>query len=544
MENKKNKSIVGGLLVVLVVILAVIIFDVKVMMDKESVQPAVATVDTTLIGESIVVRRATAEGNKMTNAYVSVPYTRDSSDYAFMNVALDLNKDGVIAPYAAGEETQEEWIIQNMPARILAAEGNSFSFQLYDETVEERNDFPLSAMLTAKTVEKWTGEPTKPSAATRINVAAVEQDEVRPRFSPALDGLGSGGFPADLFAANYAFARESEIPDAPPANYRGRELSGAEDGTGAGAEGAGGAAAPSFNQFHSGLPDKLQGRNECVPTSVANSIMWMKDEYNFNDLNLNMDQIIAELKTDFHWTADNGVNVPRYFLAGKRAFTTRHSLPIVTHQVGGRFDTGIVAKIAEELKKGQDVEIDMEYGLYDSPTSYRRVGGHMVTVVGAWTAGESQFLDMHDPLSPGPGTLDIYKIDGTRVVNYRYQGRTVTYIRFAIAESPLPHEAEETVVDPDGGDTAVTPETGGTAAAPEPSPEPKEKIKVISIPQGYVTVDQIKKYTPAECPACDADHWHAIAGTVKTVDGKTVTDPFSNCGLGKTSEHPVMEIEK
>jgi len=90
----------------------------------------------------------------------------------------------------------------------------------------------------------------------------------------------------------------------------------------------------------------------------------------------------------------------------------------------------------------------------------------------------------------------------------------------------------------------------GPGKAPEePEPEstppakPMKKISVISYGGSYITVDQLTQYTAAQCKCCDAPHWHAKNGTVTTIDGKKVTDPYANCGLGKVSEHPVTTIE-
>ena len=65
----------------------------------------------------------------------------------------------------------------------------------------------------------------------------------------------------------------------------------------------------------------------------------------------------------------------------------------------------------------------------------KRIAGHMVTVVGAQDVAGVKYLDIHD--SASPTFLDIYKINGTQVVDYRYQApvSNTTIIRFAFAES-------------------------------------------------------------------------------------------------------------
>jgi hypothetical protein len=384
---------------------------------------------------------------------------------------VDLNQDGSFEAYETDAGTQEEWIVHNMGARILRDEANNFSVLLPDTAIEERGELTMRVVLSSDELNNWDGGLDAGGKSREYTIAEIGAEDYAPLYSPDPTGVRSGGFPFDILGGS---ALAADAPDTPPVGADeplvddGDEVSGADtdgsEGSGT-AEGRSGAPA-SFNEFHGGVPDINQGTNECVPTSTANSLLWLANEYGFGD---KMPEgggaaVIAELKNDFNWTA-NGVDVQQHYLNGKRAFLSRHNIPIVTHQVGGKFDTGIVAKIAEELEKGQDVEIDMEYGRYAADGSYRRVGGHMVTVVGAWTAGNNQYLDIHDPVSTGPGTLDIYKIDGTRVENYRYQGTAVTYIRYAIAESPI-EEPSPSPTDTPIDEATPTPE--------EPSPEPTE----------------------------------------------------------------------
>ncbi len=100
---------------------------------------------------------------------------------------------------------------------------------------------------------------------------------------------------------------------------------------------------------------------------------------------------------------------------------------------------------------------------------------------------------------------------------------------------------EEPMSDPE-------PEDSGSDEPEEPASPPvveapKKKISVVSISGSYVPVEQLKKYSAAECPCCGEDHWHAKNGTVRSIAGKVITDPYSDCGLGKLSEHPIIQIE-
>lgn len=73
------------------------------------------------------------------------------------------------------------------------------------------------------------------------------------------------------------------------------------------------------------------------------------------------------------------------------------------------------------------------------------------------------------------------------------------------------------------------------------SPPQEETISVIQWMDYYIPIDQLF-IVPGHEPYCSEDHWHT-EGIVVTVQGGTTGDPDpQNCGFGKVSEVPVMEI--
>src|SRR3990167_1526131 len=220
-----------------------------------------------------------------------------------------------------------------------------------------------------------------------------------------------------------------------------------------------------FDVFHDGdMPDITQAKNECVPTSTANSLLWLAQKNKFSDkMPKTGAEIISELKTDLKWSA-TGVKVEEDYLTGKQAFIERHKLPLATHLVGSKaFDLNIVAKIAQELRKGQDVEIHLVYFQEKADGSWQQSGAHMVTAVGARGARDGQqTIEIHDPLSPGPSKLDIYKVNGSNVKDYKYG--TMTYIKQAYAESPVTPPA--TPPDDSSTPTNATPPTINSTVTP------------------------------------------------------------------------------
>src|SRR3990167_3222355 len=423
-------------------------------------------VDAKIIGKEATIKRVVFGDEKTENAYLSLPYTADSQKYLYANVMVDFNKDGKFASYQTGGKTQEEWVTQNMNTRVFKNEGVSFDFKLVDLDVETRQDFPIKVVLTKNQLKNWNGKEKRGSAYQTLTVKSIEKDDVSILYSPHPDR--DGGLPSS-FLNGIVFAQDEEIPNRPPVTD---ELSSGKEGT----EAAIGLTDPQptetktkektietlgreFNVFHSGVPDITQGENECAIMSTANSLLWLAKENKFTEkMPKSQDELVSELKTDLKWDKD-GVDTKQNYLTGKKAFTARHEISMETHMVNVmEYDVNIVAKIAQELKKGQDVEISLAYWNEKADGTWEKTGGHMVTAVGATGDSDgSQILDIHDPLSPGPSKLDRYKVKGTRVIDYKYGANQVTYIRAAIAESP-------TIPPP-----TVTPSDSSTPTTPTPT---------------------------------------------------------------------------
>jgi hypothetical protein len=92
-------------------------------------------------------------------------------------------------------------------------------------------------------------------------------------------------------------------------------------------------------------------------------------------------------------------------------------------------------------------------------------------------------------------------------------------------------------------DTPPGPQDQPQQPAPEPV-KPKKKITVIAYENTYIPYDQLRAYDTDGCECCDEPHYHARNGvSVTTLDGRTIPDPFKDCGFGKVSEKPVIQIE-
>lgn len=429
-------------------------------------------VDAKIISNTATMKRVAFGSEKTENAYVSLRYNADSQKYLYINIVIDFNKDGKIARYDQSGKTQEEWVVRNMDTKIFANEGGNYDIKLTDLNVDDQKDFPAQVILTKKPIKDWQGKKLRGSAYQTLSIPAIEVDDISTRFSTHPEGKGGSGFVESLFTP--VFAQDEQIPNIPPQDS---ESDAAKTGEVQGQANQNKAkektietVSKEFDVFNGDVPDITQGLNECGPTSVANSMKWLAKKNNFKDkLPISDKELIEEFKDDMKWDVNIGV-LDENFIPGKKTFTSQHGIPIETHLVAAKdYDVNIMSKIAQELRKGQDVEIAVEYWEKQADGKWKVVGGHWMTAVGATGTRDSQTIFVHDPASPGPSLLDIYKVNGTRIIDYRYQGEAVTYIQYAVAESPI--TPPPPITPPDDSTPTNTP-INATTNTPSPLRDP------------------------------------------------------------------------
>lgn len=512
--------------------------------------------DLTLIAKVSASRIAYA-GAPTRAASLDVAFTRKDDAYPVANVAIDLNQDGKIAPYAVTGGTQEEWVVRN--ARAKAIEGsNAFTFELVDADVATRNNFRVVAMLTGKPVQDWNGKVHAKSAALETTLASFAVEDFGDLFTADPQNGGSGGIvgtfdvpPQDAETPAISAPREKFTVAHPETFMVDASASGGDvpDAAAVGAVPAADAppaAGSDFEVFQPGVPDRFQGHNECVPSSISNGLTWLSQRYGFEDkMPPSQEDTLEELKPLLHWRSETGANMRDDVLPAKVAFTERHGLPIVSHRIGDNFDPDIVRKIAVELRKGQAVEIALGYYTWNGTTrAWERHGGHMVSGVGAFGMNGKTYLGLHDPLSPESGALDMYNVDGSKIYDYRYRGDTSVFIEWAYAQSPtdawVKDHPPSTSLDASGLETRNLQDVWF--------------VPMLRIGTAWYPVRQFHEFTGQECDR--QEHWHANTGTAwglefrnhgnyfETNPERVVarsapvtqwTDP-EGCGAGKTSE--------
>lgn len=378
-----------------------------------------------LVGGDVTVSAILYLGEPAGAASVSIPFTEEVEETKIINVVLDLNGDGVWAAYLIDGSQQEEWIVQNMPAKVSVIEPDSFTFEVVDPDILSRTSMRGRAILTSGMISEetvWDGTvPASALASKSFIVAGISTEDFGSLFTADSEALGGGATSGEgvLVASSPSLMASS---------------------TTASAQTSAGVAVDFCPKDRRNMPDITQKHNECVPTATANSLLWLAEKVGFQDkMPKTRLDLINELKGDLGWTeygtrtaipVDNPTG--NAYLEGKGKFLTRRNISIETHQVGGRYDANPFESILAEMQKGQDVEIDMEF--LDRRTGERK-SGHMMTAVCAQVAGGKKRIGFHDPYSPGPST-DWYELNGTKIEKYRYQKISDTHIRFVFAESP------------------------------------------------------------------------------------------------------------
>ncbi len=188
--------------------------------------------------------------------------------------------------------------------------------------------------------------------------------------------------------------------------------------------------------YRKGVPDVAQGPNECAPTSAANSLTWMEQEYPEIDIGLSTEEIRDILKDGEHMMTDPKTGTSDAdVLSGKDAFAAQFGLPIETKAIpGGVGNAPGLEELFEALEDGSDVELSVVW----LDEEGKPAGGHWVTVVGMVEVEGQYGVWINDP-DDGQKQAQFHwidqKADGTTALR-GYGG--AHYIDLTIAESVVP----------------------------------------------------------------------------------------------------------
>jgi uncharacterized protein YihD (DUF1040 family) len=152
------------------------------------------------------------------------------------------------------------------------------------------------------------------------------------------------------------------------------------------------------------MPDIAQKKNECGPTSTANSLRWLAKEHGFDDkLPKKNDDLIKDLMkamTDSNDRPFSGLRDDQ-LRDGKIKYAEEKGLPIIVK--GGMNDPNASGgKAFDFIKSEYDAKEDIEF-LIKWPGV--NTGSHWVTVVGYAIDGDRLFLIVNDPDDGKTGTV-------------------------------------------------------------------------------------------------------------------------------------------
>ncbi|MBX3273646.1 MAG: hypothetical protein KF729_25505 [Sandaracinaceae bacterium] len=414
---------------------------------------------------------------------VTVPVT--ASEVRLLNVVVDLDGSGTIAPYAVPDGTQEEWVVRNLPVAPGAT-----SVTAHFELLDPARDREVELHATYDTAPRDAAPGLTSDGGTALHRRLVMTTVMRPALADPADGYvgqGAGGDP------NEAWTRETPGDvDVPGGLYR------------------------------AGLPHVPQAVNSCVLHSIAANLAWLARIHDFPECLTNADQgfgvdsseTIHELGYrigdlgGFAYEGDRGV-LPSEIFPAKNRLVAALDLPITSEEL---MDPSFEA-IAAAMRQGCVVEIVLTFeGL---------MGRHMTALSG--------FADV----TPAPGMRfsalgmrdgatssfnDVYSVrhdgGGATLQGFPFRGRArAGRIESAIVQCPMRVDAVTL-------DYAHGAYEAGTV------------VRMTCVFDGVVSDVE---------PGCDGRHLHGAAVVIKDAPATPDRAPM-NCGHGRVAERPVREV--
>ncbi len=341
--------------------------------------------------------RIAINGNPTSVGFVDVQITPFSSLGAgYLNVAVDLNGDGL---------DSGDWLVSNsvIPLQPTDFGGNTATFS----STFDLSSLSLSGSYTvyaafdssARSPGDFSGMQANTGVVFSLYDIGDLQDGINLGLDAGAGGQGTNGSPPA--AGN---------PRLSPTNTTNTII----------------------GRVRHDTPGIKQGKNECAPTSAAQSLYWLQKRHSgaLGGKLPAQNDLIGQLKTGMNW--NDGIQ-PGDFKPGKEKVIKDLKLDkIIVTKTGGQFNgTNTFDFVKKEIETGEDVELRIQY----KNALGQNAGGHWVTVAGWFDDGTKKKLFFKDPLTGGD-TIDEYVLDGTRIKNYKYGERA--YISFAVSQSVIP----------------------------------------------------------------------------------------------------------
>lgn len=342
---------IGGAVIVIILVIGLLFFNSK----NDPAQ--VAEMDTgggaTYLGKNASVIRYKIDGGYTDYAFMSFPFIKNTNREWFAQGFIDLNHDGVFS--------EEEWMVKNSKARVIANFPGRFSFTLPEELKEGDTENVKILLALTSEIMGLTVDLKNPDLI--LLQVPVETIEIVDEF-----GLNVPGASEEL-------KRGIGIP-----------LAYAQDFEETGIEA-------------SSLPDLSGGPMDCFAIATANNLINMATQHGRrDDLPEDTQEIIEDLKNAMQWK--DGIIGPD-FLTGKADYVAAYDLPITTEEI----KRPSMMDLAEAFASGDAVEVSTTM---IRSASGKKNTGHVLTGVSAYNDGEEGGLAVHDPATPkGTDTLDL-----------------------------------------------------------------------------------------------------------------------------------------
>lgn len=459
MHSKRGFS---PILIVVIVILAAA--SAVLMISRMSPKSPQQTPKLEIIGEEVKLHYFYEKGQQLNTALISIPLIQPMPSGGIFTVYFDVSNDGMFDSSEVGVDQMMSFAEKARPTAFPVSFEQEGLLEKLVNLIQSQ-DVPIRIVIEHLEDLEFASLEGEISKDTEVKGVSWEISEV---FSPA-EGFTGGVTGAEIFNE----IREAAKPAVPKALAHGGDTS----------------------VFNDGVPD-LGGRkgkpNECLPLSLANSLIWLSKKHKFADkLPANQDAWIDELAGDVKWNKDGVKNENIY--DGKEAFTKRHKLPLTNKKIDNEYKDGesdLWKKIVKELKDGEDVELILDFK--QSPRG-KVTKGHAVTVVGANDENGKQNIIIHDPATPEGS--DTYEIDRNGQVKGYPFGKV--YVAFIISESFITPPATPT---PTPVPTPAPTPTPTPSLTPTPSPQPTPTPTPTPSPQPSPTPEPQPTPTPPPQP--------------------------------------------
>jgi hypothetical protein len=325
-----------------------------------------------MIGHSVVIYRFLENGESMGTALVSIDVKDTLTSPIEVSVYLDVNNDGAFTENEKGVDAVPAFGEQKVPTAFAV----TFSDEAQLEALLYDNPKKVDLKIILRDAESNDLLEILEVKAKKSDWEVAQILSFEPGFIGGMGRMPPRGFSTfNLLSPGAAYAQNQNVN--------------------------------VFNNDVPDLPARKGKKNECVPISIANSLLWLAKKHNFGDkLPGKINDLIDEIATDVKWTPKG--TKQEDILPGKEKLTSDRGLNLENKKIDGTITDGrsdLWDKIVEELKNGEDVELIIDFkpslnGVVDS--------SHAVTVVGAQSKGNNQYITVHDSATPKGN--DTYKV--------------------------------------------------------------------------------------------------------------------------------------